>query len=130
MANLRWSAACLVLLLLAALSWTPGWLMPQRGPLSPQDEHLLAYILGGFLVTLTLNRSFTYGNVGLCLVVFAGTLEVGQAFVPERSPDFSSFLASAGGALAGVFIAWLLNTVARLVPSATLAGRTGMIIRH
>src|SRR5262249_25099138 len=65
-----------------------------------------------------------------CLVVFAGTLEVGQAFVPERSPDFSSFLASAGGALAGVFIAWLLNTVARLGPSATLAGRTGMIIRH
>jgi hypothetical protein len=116
--------------MLTALSWTPGWLMPQRGPLSPQDEHLLAYFLGGFLVMLALNRSLTYGNIGLCLVGFAGTLEIGQAFIPERSPDFSSFLASAGGGLAGVFVAWLLMTFARLVPSAILAGRSGMIIRH
>ena len=90
--------ACLPVLVW--LSWIPkAWEV--RTGAAGQIEHLLAYAGSAGLLAGGFNRVPAW-QLGAALAVLAGTLEVGQIWVPGRTAQMIDFAASAGGALLGL----------------------------
>lgn len=85
---------------LVVLSWIPHeWEI--RTGLAGQIEHFIAYCGTGALLAFAYQEPPRF-RIALALVVLAGVLETGQAWVPGRSPQFVDFAASSLGALMGV----------------------------
>ena len=91
-------------LLLMIACWAPGSLMVRSGIFSGHIEHAAAYALSGALMyALRAGRSMAW-QVALMLSAFAGVLELGQIFVPDRHASFDDFLFSVAGAITGVLV--------------------------
>lgn len=95
----RWLAWGCVLLL-AALSWTPGEEMVRTG-FPGQIEHFVAYFGTGLIAAVGYRRSVSPIVIALALCGYAGLLEAGQDWVPGRHANLIDFAASGAGAVAG-----------------------------
>lgn len=101
--------------LLAILSLAPNeWLLRTNevldiGPI-PFVEHALAYFLTGIVVAMGYAPRFHRAQMILPLVAYAGLLEFGQFFTPDRSPGIAEFSAGAIGAACGVVIGEKIST--------------------
>ena len=51
----------------------------------------------------------------ILLVVYSGTTEVAQSFLPPRAAEWLDWLQNLGGIAIGVAVCWSLSTVGRLV---------------
>lgn len=100
------TAFVLVLLGIILLSLEPGT-FPPRPRWNDKYQHALAYAVAG--VTGFLAFPARRRRVGWSLVALGGVLELGQAFVPNRSSEFADLLANA----LGVGTAWGLLWVCR-----------------
>jgi hypothetical protein len=97
---------------IAILSLVPGELRPQTGA-SHYFEHFIAYSLAATALTLVYRDRI--GPIGLLLgiVLYAGTLETVQLWVPGRAARLSDFGLSSLGGLAGISLALLAQRMAR-----------------
>jgi VanZ family protein len=83
-------------------SLLPGGMVPS--PIGAHDKlaHFGGYLLLGFL-PLAGARSVKWGIVlALCAIPMGVALELGQHFVPGRTPDVLDALANSAGVLAGM----------------------------
>jgi len=88
----------------------PGQYMARTGILTGHQEHFLAYLFTGAFVAALPSKSTTPKYFALVLVAYAAVLELGQNFVPGRTPTFDDFCSSALGAIAGVVaVVWLVR---------------------
>lgn len=92
-------------LAIIVLSWLPGSERPHTG-LSGQLEHFIAYALAAAGIGMGFPARRVVIMLGL--IVLAGTLEVGQLWIPGRGSRVIDFVASAGGAVIGAQIVHLL----------------------
>jgi VanZ family protein len=88
-------------LVLLVASWAPHGYMPRSEFLTGHVEHFIVYCLGGLACTILAWRHAAW-QVAAVLMVYAGILELGQAFVPGRHAAFGDFMMSAAGAVTGV----------------------------
>jgi uncharacterized membrane protein YgdD (TMEM256/DUF423 family) len=97
---------------IAILSLVPGELRPQTG-VSHYFEHFIAYSITA--VALTLAYRDRIGALGLLvgIVLYAGTLETLQLWVPGRAARISDFGASSLGGLVGIGLVLLAQRMAR-----------------
>ena len=93
----------LAVLLVAIISLVPGQLRPHTGLPGP-TEHMLAYLLTGFLLGSRQRGPVAWTMIAVLLSLYAGSLELLQFLVPGRSPAFVDFAASSAGALGGVLL--------------------------
>ena len=90
---------CLLVLLVAALSLSPGGDMPPPFPQADKLVHLAMYLsLGGWFACVA-HRALLL----LAALAFYGVvLEIGQEFVPGRGLDILDMLANLLGAILGL----------------------------
>ena len=101
------------------LSWAPRDYRFHTVVVSDKLEHTLAYLLLGGLTVLAAQQTLKVYRLALAIVAFAGVLELGQHFIPDRVASVWDFLASATGAILGVSITALaLRWLARQLDSA------------
>lgn len=100
-------AGALAIPLIIWLSLIPGN-MQTRTPLPKQGEHFIAYVLTAACIGLLMERSHARLRLATALTLLAGVLEIGQAFIPGRTPGLGDFVASASGAWTGVGVAALV----------------------
>jgi len=93
--------ACIVIL--AILSWLPADEMIRTG-LDGRIEHFLAYSGTTIIVLTAYAPRLRHGSLAAMLVVYAGTLELGQHFSPGRHPSVVDFAASSLGVVAGAVL--------------------------
>lgn len=103
--------ACLPVLVW--LSWIPKEWEIRTGA-AGQFEHLVAYAGTAGLLGLGFHRAPAWA-LDLALGCLAGLLEIGQIWVPGRTAQAIDFAASAGGALAGVCVARILDRAGRRI---------------
>jgi VanZ family protein len=106
--------AALAYFAVALASWLPAAYRPDIVLLSDKFEHALAYLLLGVLSVIATRQIVHPRWIGLALVAYAGVLELGQLLVPGRVASAADFLASAAGAIVGVWLTTL--AVRRLNP--------------
>lgn len=95
--------ACIGLLVL--LSWLPGDAMVRTG-VGGRIEHAVAYCGTAIVMALAYRERPRLAVQTLLLVILAAILEIGQLYVPGRSPAFLDFAASSTGAgLGGLLMA-------------------------
>lgn len=111
-------AAAAAILVIVYLSWSPAGAVPRSGAPGPL-EHLAAYSGVGALAALAASAAHRRW-VGVALVLLAGTLEVGQIWIPGRTAQLVDFAASSAGALIGMACAELFR--GRLLLALLLAG--------
>src|SRR6185295_19173092 len=104
---LRVCAGCSILAL-TVLSWLPGQDMIRTGVLLPSEEHFLAYMLSGLLVGAAMPR-YRFVHVACFYILLATMLELGQSFVPGRSPEALAAFVSICGAIVGEVVAGLIS---------------------
>jgi VanZ family protein len=86
----------------------PADLRPVTG--APHDvEHFAAYWATGLAFGLGYHRR--HGLVGSMLVAFAGSIEIGQLFVPGRHARLSDFIVDALAMCMGVAMVSLVNQI-------------------
>jgi VanZ family protein len=91
-------------------SLVPGRMVPSVVGEHDKWAHFAGYLLLGFL-PLAGARSPKLGIVlALAAIPLGGALELGQHFVPGRTPDFADALANSCGALVGMVVAGLYRT--------------------
>ena len=75
--------------------------------------NFLGYAPLGFLATLALLRTRLLPQpallVALACSVLSALLEALQSYLPQRVPQLSDWLLNSGGALAGAYVAWMLE---------------------
>jgi VanZ family protein len=91
--------------IITVLSLVPPQLRPETG--APHDiEHFAIFFATGVAFGFGYyRRSFV---IAIGLVIFAGTIEIAQIFVPGRHATFSDFIVDALSLTAGVVVASLL----------------------
>jgi VanZ family protein len=87
---------------LAVLSLLPGSERPHTG-MHGDYEHVVAYILAGLVTRLALPRIASHWPV-LAFSIASGFFEICQIWIPGRTPEISTWLASSIGTLLGVLI--------------------------
>ena len=113
-----WTLAVII----AALSLVPGTIRPVTG-VAHDFEHLLIFLAAGF--------AFAFGYrsrpwlVAIGLMVFSGTIEVAQSFVPGRHARVHDFVVDATAALLGLGIGWLLARLGAPSRRTARQGRSG-----
>jgi VanZ family protein len=105
-------AARVCVVVLAVLSWTPGFYMVRTDVLTGHEEHFLAYLISGLIIAAAPRRSQPM-RISILLCLYAGLLELGQNFVPGRHPAVEDFAASALGAIAGIVLTTAFRHVRR-----------------
>ena len=93
----------LAVLLVAIVSLVPGQFRPHTGLPGPA-EHMLAYLLTGFLLASRQHTPAAWTMIVALLSLYAGMLELLQFLVPGRAPEFIDFGASSAGAFGGVLL--------------------------
>ena len=101
------------LIAIGVLSEVPGGLRPHILAVG-QLEHFLAYSAAALLLALGFWNRRNVLLLCLALPIYAGVLEIAQLFVPGRDAQFIDFLASWGGACAGILSAWMLRSARKL----------------
>jgi VanZ family protein len=96
--------------LLAVLSLTPGDYMV-RTPAPGDVEHFIAYLGTGAVASLGYGRRVGGLVLGVLLCGYAGLLEMGQNWSPDRHPQLVDFASSAGGVISGLVLIGLWNGV-------------------
>lgn len=100
-----WSLAVAI----AVLSLMPSTARPSAFGLPGLLQHLAAYSVTGFFLTVgTCSHHWRLGIVAF-LFAFAAAMEVGQMFVPGRTPGFLDILAGGLGGAAGCVLTMLLK---------------------
>jgi len=104
-----WGLAVIII----ALSAVPAGLRPVTG--APHDfEHFAAYWAAG--LAFGLGYQSRHGLLAFMLVGFAGSIEIGQWFVPGRHARLGDFIVDALAMCVGVAMASLVNQIrARLI---------------
>lgn len=100
----------LALLLIVWLSLIPGD-MQTRTPLPKQGEHFIAYFFTAIVLAFALQHPRKHLFVACSLSLFAGVLELAQAFIPGRTAGIGDLAASCAGAVAGVVLASTIVTI-------------------
>jgi VanZ family protein len=94
--------------IIVVLSLVPPGLRPETG--APHDlEHFAIFVATGLVFGLGYARR--YGIVAIFLVVFAGTIEIAQLFVPGRHARLSDFVVDALAACIGLLATLLVRGV-------------------
>jgi hypothetical protein len=118
-------------MVLAVLSLTPGkdLLRTDLARLGhgKQIEHFIAYFGAATVIGLAYQTRLTRLALALVLIPYAGLLEIGQMFSPDRVASVVDFAASAAGVaiaalllpMAGRAVAWALT----LAPAGALPPR-------
>jgi VanZ family protein len=102
-------------LAVAILSLVPGEYRPHVPGLSHKIEHVLAYLVLGALTAVAARHRLNPYLLTLGLVAYAGVLELGQLFIPNRDASLEDFAASAAGAIIGISLTALaLRLLARM----------------
>jgi len=115
--------AGLAYLAVALLSWVPAAYRPDLIVVSDKFEHILAYMLLGGLSIIATRQIVDPRRIGLAIVAYAGVLELGQLLIPSRVPSAADFVASAAGAIIGVWLtALVLRGLARRFDVSETAG--------
>jgi VanZ family protein len=89
---------------IAVLSWMPGDARPDTILQSGNLEHLLAYVLLGGLTAVLKRHALSAYWLIVIVVAFAGTMELGQLFIPTRYASPANFGAGALGAVIGILL--------------------------
>jgi VanZ family protein len=105
----------------ALLSWMPAAYRPNIVIVSDKLEHALAYLLLGALSVIATRQIVNPRWIGLAIVAYAGVLESGQLLIPGRVASVADFVASAAGAIVGV---WLITLALRPLPRRADPGET------
>ena len=100
-----WSLATAIVI----LSLVPPTLRP--GTSAPHNlEHFVIFAATGFTFGLGYKRR--HDLVAICLVVFSGSIEMAQLFVPGRHARLSDFIIDAIAVCIGLVMSSLLSLVA------------------
>lgn len=99
---------------IAILSLVPGELRPQTGA-SHYFEHFFAYSIMAVALTLAYRDRIGAGGLLAGVVLYAGTLETLQLWVPGRASRISDFAVSSFGGLVGIGLVLLAQRVARRI---------------
>jgi hypothetical protein len=101
------------------LSFVPPTLRPDTG--APHDfEHFAIFCATG--ITFGVGYGGSRRLMSIALVVFAGAVEFGQLFVPDRHARLSDFVVDAAAACIGVLFAAVAARAQTKVPDMS-AGR-------
>ncbi|CAO4145593.1 VanZ family protein [Methylorubrum extorquens] len=98
-------ATPIAVLAIAVLSWLPGSQRPHTGA-SGQVEHAVAYALTAAGIVVGFPQRIL--AIALASIGVAAVLEIGQLWIPGRTSQVIDFLASAGGAIVGLTITYLV----------------------
>jgi VanZ family protein len=99
-----WSLATAI----AVLSVVPPNLRPETG--APHDvEHFLIYSATGLAFGLGYDRK--HGLLAILLLIFAGSIEIAQLFVPGRHARLSDFIVDAFAMCVGLMIVSLISRI-------------------
>jgi VanZ family protein len=97
-----WSLAAAIVF----LSLVPPTLRPETS--APHSlEHLIIYAATGFTFGLGYKRR--HDLLAIFLVIFAGSIEIAQLFVPGRHARVSDLIIDAVAACIGLATSWLLS---------------------
>jgi VanZ family protein len=96
-----WSLAVAIVI----LSLVSPALRPETGA-PPSLEHFTIYAVTGFAFGLGYNR---HNLLAILLVIFAGSIEIAQLFVPGRHARLSDFMIDAVAACIGLVMSSLLS---------------------
>jgi VanZ family protein len=99
-----WSLAAII----SVLSVVPSGLRPETR--IPHDiEHFGIYLVTGLAFGLGYERR--HGVLAILLIIFAGTIEIGQLFVPGRHARLSDFVVDAFAMCFGVMTVSLIGLI-------------------
>ena len=98
---------------LVVLSWIPRD-FEIRTSAPGQFEHVVAYAGVALLAGLGCPKE-RFRWLGACFVLLAGTLEIGQIWVPGRTSQFIDFASSSAGSVIGLAAAQVLARFQRSV---------------
>jgi VanZ family protein len=82
---------------IAVASWTPGEEMVRTG-FNTRFEHMAAYLIAGIAVIIAYPRRPIW-LIAVILCAYAGILEVGQLYIPDRHAALFDWMASSSGLL-------------------------------
>ncbi len=100
--NIARVAAWLLVIVITALSLVPPSLRPVTG-VTHGLEHFAIFAVTGFAFGLAYDRKLV--AIMPVLVIFAGVIELGQLFVPNRHARLSDFIVDALAACVGAALA-------------------------
>lgn len=118
------SGAGLGYLAVASLSWLPAAYRPDSIVVSDKFVHMFAYMLLGALSVIATRQIVDTRGIALAVVAYAGLLEFGQLLIPSRAASAADFIASATGAIMGV---WLTTLVLRWLARRLNLSKTGRV---
>lgn len=102
-------AAWILAATIVALSVVPPVWRPTVAP--HWFEHFVIYFVTGFAFGLGYKR--TVGLQAALLVIFSGSVEIMQLFVPGRHARLSDFIVDALAVCFGLMVVYLLNQIPR-----------------
>jgi VanZ family protein len=82
---------------LAVASWAPGQEMIRTG-FNTRLEHTPAYLIAGIAVIIAYPRKPIW-SIAAILCAYAGMLELGQIYIPDRHAAFLDWIAGSCGVL-------------------------------
>jgi len=106
-------AAWLLVLAIVVLSLGPPSLRPVTA--APHDvEHIAIFLLAG--LCMTVGYPYRYVFQAIAFIIFAGSIEIAQLWVPGRHARWSDFIVDGLAAVAGVGFAWLYERLSSGTP--------------
>jgi VanZ family protein len=109
-------AAWVLTATIVILSLVPPNLRPETG--TPHIlEHFIIYVATGFAFGLGFSRR-RHGMLAIYLVIFCGSIEIAQLFVPGRHARLSDFIIDAVSACIGLGMSSLLSLAGSRVPTS------------
>ena len=95
-------------------SLLPGDSVPEVFAENDKLTHFTSYLFLGWIPSISLSRLKHALPLGLITIPLGLVLEMGQAFVPQRSPEFGDFLANTAGVLIGVGLGLAIRRALKL----------------